>query len=223
MMEFILDPDNLPFTIALCIMLGIALLEGITTVLGFGLSGLLGHFMPEVDADVDASDAGSDSSVGKLFGWLNVGRVPIMILFVIFLTIFGLSGYVVQTVTMEILGTMLPALLATLIAFFISLPMVRTLGRIIGQLMPTDETEVISEATFIGRFATVTLGTATKGRPARAKFKDNYGTTHLIMVEPEQEDEEFTEGNVVLLTEQVGGKFLAVRNTDPLLYSISEK
>lgn len=219
MMEFILEPDNLPFTIALCIMLGIALLEGITTILGFGLSGLLGHFLPDVHVhtDVEASDVGSDSSLGKLFGWLNVGRVPIMILLVIFLTIFGLSGYAVQAIVLEILGIMLPAVLAAIVAFFISLPMVRTLGGTIGQLMPTDETEVISEATFIGRIATVTLGTATKGRPARAKFKDNYGTPHLIMVEPEHEGEEFTEGNVVILTEHIGGKYLAIRNTNPLL------
>jgi hypothetical protein len=208
MIEFILAPDNLPFTIALCIMLGIALLEGITTLLGFGLSGLLGHFLPDlhVHTDVEANDIGSDSSLGKLFGWLNVGRVPIMILFVIFLTLFGLSGYAVQAITREIFGTMLSAILAAIIAFFISLPMVRTLGKTLGQLMPTDETEVISETTFIGRVATITLGTATKGRPARAKFKDNYGTTHLIMVEPEDENEQFTEGNVVLLTERLGGK-----------------
>jgi len=140
-----------------------------------------------------------------------------MILFVIFLTIFGLTGYALQGVTLEILGTMLPALLAALVAFFLSLPMVRVLGRSIGKLMPTDETEVISEDTFIGRIATITLGTAKKGRPARAKFKDNYGTTHLIMVEPEEEGEEFSEGNVILLVERVGGKFLAVRNTNPLL------
>jgi hypothetical protein len=218
MIEFILAPDNLPFTIALCIMLGIALLEGITTLLGFGLSGLLGHFLPDlhVHTDVEANDIGSDSSLGKLFGWLNVGRVPIMILFVIFLTLFGLSGYAVQAITREIFGTMLSAILAAIIAFFISLPMVRTLGKTLGQLMPTDETEVISETTFIGRVATITLGTATKGRPARAKFKDNYGTTHLIMVEPEDENEQFTEGNVVLLTERLGGKFLAVHNTNPL-------
>ncbi len=218
-MTFILDPHNLPFTIALCIMLGIALLEGITTVLGFGLSNLFGHFLPDVDvqADADTGDVGSNSSLGKLFGWLNVGRVPIMILFVIFLTIFGLTGYALQGVTLEILGTMLPALLAALVAFFLSLPMVRVLGRSIGKLMPTDETEVISEDTFIGRIATITLGTAKKGRPARAKFKDNYGTTHLIMVEPEEEGEEFSEGNVILLVERVGGKFLAVRNTNPLL------
>jgi len=37
------------------------------------------------------------------------------------------------------------------------------------------------------------------------------------MVEPEEENDEFSEGNAVLLVERVGGKYLAVRNTNPLL------
>jgi hypothetical protein len=221
MMTFILDPHNLPFTISLLIMLGIALLEGILTLLGFGLSSLLDHFVPDVDVhvntDVDPGDVGTESSIGKLFGWLNVGRVPIMILFVIFLTVFALTGYTLQATSLEILGNMLPALLAAVVAFFLSMPIVRALGQGIGKIMPTDETEVISEDSFIGRLATISLGTAKKGLPARAKFKDNYGTTHLIMVEPEEDGEEFSEGNVVLLVERVGGKYLAVRNTNPLL------
>jgi len=221
MMTFILEPHNLPFTISLLIMLGIALLEGILTLLGFGLSSLLSHFVPDVDVhvntDIDTGDVDTESSLGKFFSWLNVGRVPIMILFVIFLTVFALTGYTLQATSLEILGNMLPALLAAVIAFFLSLPIVRKLGQGIGKIMPTDETEVISEDSFIGRLATISLGTAKKGRPARAKFKDNYGTTHLIMVEPEEESEEFYEGNVVLLVERVGGKYLAVRNTNPLL------
>lgn len=218
-MSFILEPHNLPFTISLLIMLGIALLEGIMTILGFGLSSLLGNLLPDVNlnTDVDPGEVGSESSLGKLFGWLNVGRVPIMILLVIFLTVFALTGYTLQAVSREILGQMLPALLATLPALVLSLPIVRELGRSFGKIMPTDETEVISENTFIGRIATISLGTAQKGRPARAKFKDNYGTTHLIMVEPEEENEKFSEGNAVLLVERIGGKFLAVRNTNPLL------
>jgi hypothetical protein len=220
-MIFILDPHNMPFTISLGIMFGIALLEGITTILGFGLSSLLSSFLPDTDihvnSNIDTGEVGSESSLGKLLSWLNVGRVPIMILLVIFLTVFGLTGYTLQAVSMNIVGVMLPALLVALIAFFLALPMVRVLGQSVSKIMPTDETEVISEDTFIGRVASITLGTAKKGRPARAKFKDNYGTTHLIMVEPEKEGEEFTEGNVVILVEQIGGKFLAVHNTNPLL------
>ncbi|MDM8558299.1 YqiJ family protein [Candidatus Parabeggiatoa sp. HSG14] len=220
-MIFILDPHNMPFTMSLGIMLGIALLEGITTILGFGLSSLLSSFLPDTDIhvnqNIDTGEIGSESSLGKLLSWLNIGRVPIMILLVIFLTVFGLTGYTLQAISMNIVGWMLPALPVALVVFFLALPMVRVLGQGVGKIMPTDETEVISEDTFIGRLASITLGTAKKGRPARAKFKDNYGTTHLIMVEPEKEDEEFTEGNVVVLVERIGGKFLAVRNINPLL------
>jgi len=209
-MIFILEPQNLPFTICLSIMLGIAILEGIMTILGLGLSSLLGNLVPDVHVHSDIEPGEPGSSLG-LFSWLNVGRVPIIILLVIFLTVFGLTGYAVQAISLEIFGNMLPAFLAAIIALFLSLPLVRKMGQGIGKILPTDETEVISEKTFIGRVATITLGTAQKERPTRAKFKDNYGTTHLIMVEPEEENEKFYEGDVVLLVERVGGKYLAIR------------
>jgi hypothetical protein len=219
MLTFILDSHNFPFTIALLTMVGIALLEGITTLLGFGLSSILGHFLPDVDAqpdlDVDHPDAGT--SLGHLLGWINVGRVPLMVLLVIFLTVFSLLGYTLQAIFLGIVGQMLPTLLAALLSLFLSLPVVRFLGKFLGKLMPNDETEAISEETFIGRVATITLGTATKGRPARAKFQDNYGTTHLVMVEPESTDEVFNQGDKVVLLERSGGKFLATHSTNPLL------
>jgi hypothetical protein len=157
-MIFILEPQNLPFTLCLSIMLGIAILEGIMTILGLGLSSLLGNLVPDVDTDTDVGEFG-------LLNWLNVGRVPIMILLVIFLTVFGLTGYTVQAISVEILGNMLPAFLAAIIALFLSLPLVRKMGQGIGKILPTDETEVISENTFIGRVATISLGTAQKERP----------------------------------------------------------
>ena len=224
MFTFILDSHNLPFTIALLTMLGIALLEGITTLLGLGLSSLLGHFLPDIDAqpdldvdhpDVDTPHAGT--SLGHLLSWINVGRVPLMVLLIIFLTIFALLGYTLQAIFLIIIGHMLPELLAALVSLLLSLPLVRLLGKFLGKLMPNDETEAISEETFIGRVATITLGTAIKGRPARAKFQDNYGTTHLVMVEPESTEEVFNQGDKVILLERLGGKFLAVRNINPLL------
>jgi hypothetical protein len=219
MFTFILDSYNLPFTIALLTMMGIALLEGITTLLGFGLSSLLGHFLPDLDAqpDLDADHPEADTSLGHLLGWINVGRVPLMVLLVIFLTVFALLGYTLQAISLGIAGQMLPALLVALLSLLLSLPFVRLFGKFLGKLMPNDETEAISEETFIGRVATITLGTATKGRPARAKFQDNYGTTHLVMVEPESTEEVFNQGDKVILLERLGGKFLAVRNINPLL------
>ncbi|BAP54653.1 inner membrane protein YqiJ [Thioploca ingrica] len=219
MLTFILDSHNFPFTIALLTMVGIALLEGITTLLGFGLSSLLGHFLPDIDAqpDLDVDHPDADTSLGHLLGWINVGRVPLMVLLVIFLTVFGLLGYTLQAIFLGIVGQMLPTLLAALLSLFLSLPVVRFLGKFLGKLMPNDETEAISEETFIGRIATITLGTATKGRPARAKFQDNYGTTHLVMVEPENTAEVFNQGDKVVLLERLGGKFLAARNINPLL------
>ena len=40
-MDFLLAAENTPFTIAIAVMLGIALMEGVATLLGFGVSSYL--------------------------------------------------------------------------------------------------------------------------------------------------------------------------------------
>ena len=52
MFEFITADANMPFAIALTVMLGIALLEGVAMLLGAGLSGFIDSMMPEFDVDV---------------------------------------------------------------------------------------------------------------------------------------------------------------------------
>lgn len=64
MITFILTDQNLPFAVALALMMLIAVLEGVTTVLGMGLSGILDSLMPEMDVDIDIGmDADVDADV----------------------------------------------------------------------------------------------------------------------------------------------------------------
>ena len=83
--------------------------------------------------------------------------------------------------------------------------------------MLRDETESVSEKTFIGRIAVVTLGKARVGSPAQAKLRDQHGQTHYVMVEPDQPGEEFPAGTDVLLVRQVGAVFKSIRNTRSVL------
>ena len=66
-------PANLPFAVSLVLMLLIGLVEAI---------GLGGAVALEFDADVDA---------GPL-GWLGLGQVPLLIILVVFLALFGIIG-----------------------------------------------------------------------------------------------------------------------------------
>ncbi len=214
---FLTAGENLPFTIALVVMLGIALLEGVAMLLGAGISNFLDGLLPDVDLHVDGPDLDATSSLSRLLGWLRVGQVPVLMLLVVFLTAFGLIGLGVQAVFHNALGSLLPGVLASVPAFALALPVVRTFGGILGRIMPKDETDAVPEHSFIGRVAVITLGTATIGSPAEARLKGIRGQTHYIMVEPDVAGERFERGAAVVLVAQHGAVFRAIRNTSDAL------
>lgn len=219
MLDFLLAGQNLPFTVSICLMLAITFMEGVGTLLGSGLSELIESFMPDfdldvdIDADVDGPDIDPQGGLTKILGWLRIGEVPFLILLVVFLTVFGLVGLGIQSFVKEIFGILLPGFAAAVIVFFISMPLVRMFGGLLAKVIPKDETDAVSEDSFIGRTATITLGEATKGNPTRAKLNDQHGTTHYIMVEPDIEGEHFKQGTSVILVSRAGAIFKAIRNT----------
>lgn len=225
MLGFILAAPNLPFSVALALMLLIALLEGVTTTLGMGLSGFLDSLMPEMDvdfdmdvnADMDAADFHGSGPLTKMLSWLRIGQVPALVLMVIFLTAFGLIGLGVQSVANRLTGHLLPALLASCAALVLALPMVRMFGGMLARVMPQDETEAVSEKSFIGLMAVVTTGKAKMGSSAQGKLIDRYGQAHYVMIEPDEAGEEFLQGAEVLLVSQHGATFKAIRNTSAAL------
>lgn len=219
MIEFISASENFPFSLALAVMIGIALLEGITSLLGAGFSHLLDTLIPEHDLHADVSALEAANPLSKLLGWLRIGQVPILMLVVIFLTAFGLLGLGFQAFVKSATGALLPGWIAAIPVFLGSLPFVRVLGGLLERLMPKDETEAVSDESFVGRMATITLGTAKQGSPAQAKVKDQHGYSHYIMVEPDSKETEFVQGQEVLLVRKQGPTFQAIENTNEILSS----
>ncbi len=222
MIELFGAPQNLPFAAALILMGILALLEGVGALVGLGFSALFDSILPDfdIDADVDA-EVGGSVGPGVLTGplsWLRVGRVPVLILFAVFLAAFGLIGLAGQTAFYRISGLMLPAAIAWIPATLLALPVVRGVGGVIARLLPKEETSAVSEKTFVGRVASVVLGTAAVGQPAEAKLRDEHGRTHYVMVEPESDDDEFSAGDAVLIVRADGARFRVIRPpTDSLL------
>lgn len=218
MLELIFANQNLPFAVAIALMLLIALLEGVTTLLGLGLSGLLDSIVPELDVDLDV-DGGFQATgpLTKVLGWLRIGQVPILVLLVVFLTSFGLIGFGIQSASHRMSGQFLPTFGAVGVSLVLALPLVRMCGGILAKIIPQDETEAVSEKSFIGRVAVVTTGKAKKGSPAQGKITDRYGQTHYVMIEPDEAGEEFLQGAEVLLVHQQGATFSAIRNTSAAL------
>ena len=209
--------ENKVFLIALAVMLLIALLEGVASVLGSGLSGLLDSLIPDVDGDVvvDIDLDGPQTSppaLTRFLSWLRIGEVPVLMLLVIFLTAFGLIGITVQSLALRFVGTYLPQWIAVAPALLLSLPVVRVLGGVLRLILPQDETTAVFEASFVGRIATLTRGSAKLGSPAEAKLVDEHGQAHYVLVEPDSSDEVFERGMQVLITERRGAVFSAIRN-----------
>ena len=90
-------------------------------LMGAGLSDVLDAMLPEIDLDVDFDADISPSTFSRLLGWLRIGRVPVLMLLVVFLTAFGLIGLVLQSFAHGLLGNYMPAIVAVIPAFFLSL------------------------------------------------------------------------------------------------------
>lgn len=212
MLELLFADQSFPFTLALVLMLLIAVVEIAAIAIGGGLSGALETLLPDLPSGDEAG-----SSLAALLGWLRFKQVPVLMLLVIFLTGFGLSGLFIQSTVHGLFGFYLPSLLVAVPASFSALPVVRLFGGWLHRYLPGDETSVVSEQSFIGRVAVITLGTARQGHPAEAKLRDEHGQSHYLMVEPDQQEEPFPQGTHVVLTERLGSVYRAIRNYNPNL------
>lgn len=199
-------PETLPFGIGLALIVAIALLEGIGMMMSLSPSNWLDDLLPDVS---------SDSGLDKLLGWLHLGKVPSLVLLILFLMGYTVFGYSLQMACHGLLGFYLPGWLAGLLAVPSGLATVRGLGALIARIIPKDESSAVSETTLIGRTGTITGGTARRGLAAQARVKDALGRTHYLMVEPDLDDEVFDEGCQVLIVRKVGAVHRCIVNPHP--------
>lgn len=203
-------PQNMVFLVAIVVMLLIVVLEVVSLFMGAGLAQAVDSILPELDSDIDVDADASSFDVGKVLHWFRVGEVPVLMLFVVFLTSFGLAGLLLQAMVQMVTGLFLPGGIAAVAAFMAAVPCVRFLGGLLARYMPRDETYVLSENALIGRVATTVAGIAAAGRPVQAKVTDEYGQTHYLLVEPDQGEEVFEPGEKVLLVSRAGAVYRAI-------------
>lgn len=201
MLEFVTAPENLPFAVALVVMMLIGAVEAV----GLGASAV------DLDADI-----GADSHGGHILGWLGVGRVPLLMLIVVLLAWFGFLGLAGQQVIAALFGAPLPALLAAPAALAAAVPLTAVSAHVLGRIMPHDETTAVTRDHLLGKRATITVGTAQRGSPARASVRDVHGQVHYVMVEPVEDQEAVPEGATLLLVRREGDVFIGLYDTNPL-------
>lgn len=205
-MSLLTASQNLPFGVALALIIGIALLEGLGLMLSTSPSNWLDDVMPEV---------GSDGALDRVLGWLHLGKVPVLVLLLLFLAGYALFGYGLQMMVKGLTGSYLPAWLAGVLAVPSGLATVRGLGAIVAHIVPRDETSIVSEQSLVGRAGVVTGGQARRGYAAQARVRDAHGRTHYLMIEPDIDDEIFEPGAQVLIVRKVGAFYRGIANPHP--------
>lgn len=202
----LLADHNLPFAVALALMVLLALLQA------FGL----GHVFGDHDLDADSDGGLADG----LLVALGVGRVPFMIWLATFLLLFAGIGVGIQSLADSLLGAPLDAWLAAVLAAVAALPANGAIVRSLARILPGDETTAVGLDSLVGRRATIVTGRAAAGNPARARVKDRFGHPHHVMVEPHEADSEMLEGDDVLLVRRENETFYGVALQERRLSSV---
>ena len=209
MLDFFLLPGNLPFSVALLVMLMI----GAAELIGLGANSV--HLDVHADVHADGHAGGPD-----LLTWLGIGEVPLLIVLIVLLASFALIGIGMQQLAAAWLGGPLSPWLAAPAALIAALPLTGGGARGLARILPSDETTAIGLGALLGRRAEIVIGEARRGFPARARVRDVHGQTHYVMVEPTDEDIVLVAGATALLVRREGELFFGLPDANPLLATV---
>ena len=199
--DILLAPDVRPFAVAAAIMAVVGAIELLTTLVGFSFGGFVGN---DVAVEADSHDA-----LGGLFLWINAGRLPLLILIILALGVFSIEGFLLQGIAHGF-GIALPAWIAGLAAFAGTIPVVRTTSRGIARIIPRDETYAVSDADFVGKVATVSVGPLDQGLPGRVRLKDVFGNWHTVAARASPDSQALPVGASVLLVDRDARSLVAI-------------
>jgi hypothetical protein len=224
---FLASPAFQPFTIAALVMLGLLAIELVGMLLGasastmlgamFGLHGVHADTWLHHGADADTANLAAHGGIGHAaggplagaFDWLNVGRVPLLVLIIAAIASFAVAGMLLQILAMHLVAP-LPPTMAAAIAVAASVPGTRWTSRTLARLLPRDETYALGEAGLIGLVGIVTLGPVQDGAAARAKVQDRYGNWHFPRVAPGAPGLAIPQGASVLFVDRAGGLYTVI-------------
>jgi membrane protein implicated in regulation of membrane protease activity len=199
--DILLAPDVRPFAISAAIMLTLGGIELLTMIVGFSISEIIGKDF--------ALETESHSAIGGLFLWINAGRLPLLILMILALGVFAISGFLLQAVAHSV-GTAVPVALAAIAAAAISLPAIRVTSRGIARVIPRDETYVVDEADFVGHVGEVSIGPLDQGLPGKVRLKDVFGNWHSVAARASPDSTPLPVGASVLLVDRDAKCFIAI-------------
>jgi hypothetical protein len=199
--DILLAPDVRPFAVAAGIMVALGGIELLATLVGFSIGELFGK---EV-----AIEADSGNGLGGLFLWINAGRLPLLVLIILALGVFAITGFFLQGLAHGA-GLSIPVPIAAIAAAGFSLPVIRLTSRGIARIIPRDETYAVDQADFIGHVAEVSVGPLDQGLPGRVRLKDVFGNWHSLVARAGPDSTPLPVGASVLLVDRDAKSFIAI-------------
>jgi hypothetical protein len=215
-MNLLFTPETWPFAVASLLILSIAVIEGVALLIGTTATGWLDSLLHHSPDALLHHSPDAPESPDSWLGWLHLGKVPVLVLVVLFLALFALIGFALDLAAAGVFGAMIPPLIAAPVAAVAALPLMRVCAGGIAHLIPSDQTYAVSLDTLVGRVAVIVSGTARLGYPAQGKVTSEHGQVLYVMVEPDAADVTFVQNDAVLLVKQLSGtRFQAIRNPRP--------
>ncbi|WP_284392860.1 YqiJ family protein [Devosia yakushimensis] len=205
--------ETAPFAVALGLTCAIAIIELAGLLLGAQPSAAVDSALPDFDADVGEIELGP---LSQTLSWLSFGKLPALVVIILFTASFGLIGFAGQEVLRRTLGFALDPWVASIPAAIAAAFATRHLGLGLARIMPKEETEAVSTKAFVGRVATVFRGIARVGHPAEAKLVDIHGKTHYLLIEPDAGEVDMPEGSEVVIIRQEGPVYRAITRLKPI-------
>ncbi|TRB04298.1 DUF1449 family protein [Agrobacterium tumefaciens] len=203
-MEGIVQPGTAPFWIALLTVAGLGIVELVSVLLGVSASGLLDDsFSYHAPGDTEAG------LLGSWMSWLNAGGVPLLVLAVILLSVFAVTGFFIQGVASTVLLGPLPLPLAMTGAVAAAIPATRSLSLAVAKVIPRDETNALEQADFLGLTGVVTIGPLDQGKPGTVRVKDRHDNIHFLRAQAAS-DHTIDTGAQVLIVDGADGLFQAI-------------
>lgn len=119
------------------------------------------------------------TSVGELFDWLNIGKVPISIIGMLLLVTFGMVG-VLLSGSLPLVPNWAYAAVAAPTALVVT----KYVGNGIARLVPREESYAVKRSDLIGLRGVVTLGPLDDGDPGNVRVRDKHGELHVVRARP---------------------------------------
>lgn len=185
-LNYLIVSYNVWFTAPLAIVFLLALFRLVTGAMDFGDvdADLDMDADIDADADVDADTGSQGTSFGDVFGFLNVGRVPLMIVLMSLFVTWGIFGLIANAL-LNIPETPNRVWISCIIAFFCCFLGTRYISIALSKLFPESE-KAISDVQLLGLRGRVISGqiTTTFGT-ARVQVPDGPELTVSCRVEPD--------------------------------------